>query len=121
MSTWLMRWLHWTPRVLGVLYALLLSVFAFDSWEGANSFWEGLAGFLIHLLPVYLLAFALVVGWRWRALGGLLCFGLAIGFTLAFGWREPVTLLLLGLPLLVVGGLFLLDGYLSEVHLRPRY
>ena len=56
--------LHWGPRVLGLLYALFLSLFAFDSWEGVSSFWEGLVGFFIHLLPVYIILFLLVVGWR---------------------------------------------------------
>ena len=111
---------QWLPRLLAVLYALFLSLFAFDSWEGVG-FWEGLAGFIVHLLPVYLVAFALVVAWRWRAAGGLLFIALAAGFTVAFGWREPETLLLLALPLVVIGGLFLLDGYVSARRLRPRY
>ncbi len=111
---------QWLPRLLAGLYALFLSLFAFDSWEGVG-FWEGLAGFLIHLLPVYLVALALVVAWRWRALGGLLFVVLAAGFTLVFGWREPATLLLLALPPVVIGGLFLLDAYLSARRLRPRY
>ncbi len=111
---------RWLPRLLAVVYALFLSLFAFDSWEGVG-FWEGLAGFVIHLLPVYLVTFALVVAWRWRALGGLLFIALAAGFTVAFGWREPETLLLLALPLVVIGGLFLLDGYVGARRLRPRY
>ena len=115
-STVLTRWL---PRLLAILYGLFLSLFAFDSWEGVG-FWEGLAGFIVHLMPVYMVAFVLVVAWRWRVLGGLLFIVLAAGFTLAFGWREAETLLLLALPPVVIGGLFLLDGYVSERRLRPR-
>ena len=111
---------RWLPRRLAIVYGLFLSLFAFDSWEGVG-FWEGLAGFIIHLLPVYLVAFVLVVAWRWRVLGGLLFIALAVGFTVAFGWREATTLLLLGLPPVVIGGLFLLDSYANERRLRPRY
>ena len=115
-STVLTRWL---PRLLAILYGLFLSLFAFDSWEGVG-FWEGLAGFIVHLMPVYMVAFVLVVAWRWRVLGGLLFIVLAAGFPLAFGWREAETLLLLALPPVVSGGLFLLDSYLGERRLRLR-
>ncbi len=71
-------------------------------------------------MPVYMVAFVLVVAWRWRVLGGLLFIVLAAGFTLAFGWREAETLLLLALPPVVSGGLFLLDSYLGERRLRLR-
>lgn len=111
---------RWLPRLLAILYGLFLSLFAFDSWEGVG-FWEGLAGFIVHLLPVYLVAFVLVVAWRWRALGGVLFIALAAGFTLAFGWREATTLLLLGLPPVIIGGLFLLDGYMSAHRPQLRY
>ena len=112
--------IRWSPRLLAILYAQFLSLFAFDSWEGVG-FWEGLAAFIVHLLPVYLVAFVLVVAWRWRALGGVLFIALAAGFALAFGWREATTLLLLGLPPVVIGGLFLLDSYVNERRLQPRY
>lgn len=102
--------LHWAPRVLGILFSLFLSLFAFDSWEGVESFWEGLAGFFIHLLPVYIVLFALVVGWKWPRLGGLLFLIIAVAFSLVFGWRDATTLLLLAAPLALIGVLFLWDG-----------
>ena len=102
--------LHWGPRVLGLLYALFLSLFAFDSWEGVSSFWEGLVGFFIHLLPVYIILFLLVVGWRWPRWGGVGFLILAVAFTLVFGWRDPLTILLLGGPPVLIGVLFLLDS-----------
>ena len=74
-------WWRWLPRLLAIAYALFLSLFAFDSWEGVG-FWEGLVGFLV----------------------------LAVGFTLIFGWREAVVLAALAGPPVVVGVLFLLSG-----------
>lgn len=121
MNTQRSKVLQWLPRVLGVLYALFLSMFAFDSWEGVSSFWEGLLGFFIHLMPVYVVAFALVAGWRWPRLGGVLFLLLAVGFTVAFNWREVVTLALLGAPLVLIGALFLWDGYARAGQLRPRF
>jgi hypothetical protein len=112
--------LRWLPRLLAILYALFLSLFAFDVWEGV-SFWQGLAGFVVHLLPVYFVLFALVVGWSWPRVGGVLFLALAVGFSLAFGWREAALLAMMAGPLVVIGVLFLLDRYVSEYRLRPRY
>lgn len=101
---------RWLPRLLAIAYALFLSLFAFDSWEGVG-FWEGLGHFLVHLAPVYVVLFALAVAWHWPRVGGVLFVVLAIGFTLVFGWREAVVLAALAAPPVVIGLLFLLDGY----------
>lgn len=111
-------WVRWSPRVLAILYALFLSLFAFDSWEGAATFWEGLAGFLIHLMPVYVVAAALAAGWRWPRAGGVLFLALAAGFALVFNWSEPLTLLLMAGPPALAGVLFLLGG---RVAAQPHF
>ncbi|MCL4805613.1 MAG: hypothetical protein KJ046_15025 [Anaerolineae bacterium] len=112
--------LHWAPRVTGVLYAVFISLFALDVWGTGASFWEELAAFLIHLLPVYLILIALFVAWWNSWLGGILFIFLATLFSLLFGWRDPVTLLLLALPPTVTGLLFMADGCISKAELRPR-
>lgn len=110
--------LRWLPRVLAVAYALFLSLFAFDVWEGV-SFWQGLVGFIIHLLPVYFVLFALVVAWRWPRAGGVAFMGLAAGFSLFYGWNEPALLAIMAGPLVVIGLLFLLAGWRPSS--RPRF
>jgi hypothetical protein len=111
--------LYWAPRVLGIAYALFLSLFAFDVWGTGNSFWYELAGFLIHLIPVYLVVIAIVIGWRRPRLGGILFLALAVAFTLFFGWREVEVLLALALPLVVIGLLFLANGQENRPQLSP--
>lgn len=109
---------RWLPRLLAILYALFLSLFAFDAWEGVG-FWAGLVGFIIHLLPVYFVLLALVLAWRRPRLGGCAFLALAVGFSLFYGWREPALLALMAGPLVVVGLLFLLDGWRPSA--RPRF
>lgn len=98
---------RWSPRLLAILYALFLSLFTFDAWEGVG-FWQGLVGFIVHLLPVYFVLFALVLGWRWPRAGGVAFLLLAVGFSLAFGWDEPAVLGVMAGPLVIIGLLFLL-------------
>lgn len=111
--------LLWLPRVLGLVYAAFISVFALDAWGTGAGFWAELAGFLIHLIPTYLILAALVIAWGRPRLGGILFLLLATGFGLIFGWNEPVTLLLLALPPTVVGLLFIADECVERVAWRP--
>lgn len=113
--------LQWTPRLLGVIYAAFISLFAFDVWGMGGNFWDELAGFLVHLLPTYLIVAALIIAWRRPWAGGVLFLVLATAFGLLFGWQEVATLLLMALTPTVIGLLFMADGCLERVELRPRH
>ncbi len=112
--------LHWTPRVLGVIYAAFISLFAFDVWGLGGDFWDELAGFIVHLLPTYLIVAALIIAWRRPWVGGILFLLLATGFGLFFGRQEVTTLLLLALTPTITGLLFLADGCMTRAGLWPR-
>jgi hypothetical protein len=112
--------LRWTPRILGVVYAAFISLFALDVWGTAGGFWEKLAGFLIHLMPTYVVVIALVVAWKWPWIGSIAFMGLAVAFSFVFGWREVGVLLPMALPLIVIGLLFLADGWANRPQLRPK-
>lgn len=113
-------WLKWTPRVLGILYAVFISLFAFDVWEMEGSLWARFGGFLIHLVPTYLVVIALLVAWWRPSAGGVLFLALAAAFSLFFGWREPGALLPLALPLVVTGVLFIADWWVMRGRLQLK-
>ncbi len=120
MSTQPSRLLHWTPRLLGVLYAVFISLFAFDVWGMDGPFGARLGGFLIHLAPTYAVVVALIIAWARPAAGGVVFLGLAAVFSLFFGWNETSVLLVMALPLVVIGALFLADGWVKQTRLRAR-
>lgn len=112
--------LYWLPRILGILLALFISVFALDVFGEGYDFWQTALALTMHLLPTLALVIVLVCAWRWERLGGLLFIALAIVSPLAMGLRfswEPY-LLLSGIPLLI-GVLFLVSGYVHFRH-APR-
>jgi hypothetical protein len=111
----------WLPRVLGALYAVFLSVFAFDVWEMAGGAWAKLAAFLIHLLPTYLVVAALFAGWVRPLWGGIGFLTLAVGFPLFFGWNEISHLLIFAGTLAIIGALFMADWWVREARLRPKF
>lgn len=119
MSTLWRTVLHWTPRVLGALYAVFISLFALDVWGTGAGFMSELIAFLIHLTPVYLIVAALIVAWLYPWVGGILFIALATGFGLFFGRQETSTLLLLALPPTITGLLFMCDGCLNRIGLQP--
>ena len=110
------RVLHWTPRVLGILFAAFISLFALDAFGQGYGFWGSLAAFLIHMVPTGLILAALVVAWRWEWLGAVLFVALGAAYLIeAWGKFDWLTYALVSGPAFLTGALFL-AGWL----LRPR-
>jgi hypothetical protein len=104
------RFLYWSPRVLGILFALFLSLFAFDVFGVGLGLWESIRAFLIHLTPVYALVIALILAWKRAWLGAILFPALALLYVVSFGGRwDWIAYALIAGPLLLLGLLFLLN------------
>jgi len=66
------KFLYWLPRILGILFAFFISIFALDSfWEGIP-FSEAIVSFLIHLISTYIMIAVLLIAWKWELVGGIL-------------------------------------------------
>jgi hypothetical protein len=107
--------LYWTPRVLGLLFAIFISLFALDVFMEGYSFWETIWAFFMHLIPTAIFLLALAIAWRWEWIGGVLFILLGILYIVLFwepdGWE--VYLIISG-PLFLLGTLFLLDGFIKR-------
>lgn len=108
------RLLFWTPRILCLLFAGFISMFALDVFQENRGFWETTIALLMHLIPTGLLLIILAVSWRWEWVGALLFTGLGVFYIIAFWGRFSwSTYLVIAGPLMLVGGLFLL-GWLKR-------
>lgn len=108
--------LFWTPRVLGLLFALFVSLFALDVFGQGYGFWRTLGALFVHLIPVYVLLIALAIGWRWELVGALLFAGFSVWYlSLAWGPIPLIAILVAALPIaapaLLVAFFFLLDWF----------
>jgi hypothetical protein len=114
------RALFWTPRVLGVLFAGFLSLFALDVFGAGYSVWETVAALLIHLIPTAVLLVVLALSWRWPWVGAVGFMGFAAWYLATFWAQFPasVYLMLAGLPFLL-GLLFLVDWWYWETLRMP--
>lgn len=113
------RALFWTPRVLGIAFALFLSLFALDVFSEGYPPWKTVLALGIHLVPAGVVALALVIAWRFEWAGAALFAGLALFVWSNWNVRESAAILLIGVPL-VLASLFLAN-WLNRAELHPRH
>jgi hypothetical protein len=99
--------LLWTPRILGIGIVLFLSLFALDAFDGRPLF-TVLPGFLIHLLPAFLVLAAVALAWRSPLTGAVAFVGLALTYAITVRWRLGWIAVIAG-PLVVVAVLLVLS------------
>ena len=102
--------IFWLPRVLTILFALFLSLFALDVFGEGLGFWQTALALFIHLIPTWIILIVLAVSWRWEWVGTILYVALGVLYAyFAVGRSHPEWTLVISAPLFLVGGLFLLN------------
>jgi glucose-6-phosphate-specific signal transduction histidine kinase len=114
------RWLFWTPRILTILFAAFISIFALDVFEGHPSLGQLLVALGMHLIPTAVLLVTLALAWRWEWVGALVYSALGVLYIVTmwgrFSW--DVYALIAG-PAFLLGLLFLL-GWHYRTELRAH-
>jgi len=115
------RLLFWTPRVLGIAFALFISVFALDVFGEHYPLPQLLIALAMHLIPTALIVATVAVAWRWEWVGAVLFFGLGAAYIAGtrshFDWTACAAI---AGPAFLMGLLFLLNWrYRAELRRRP--
>jgi len=98
------------PRILGILFILFISIFAFDVFEEEGEILSMVLAFLIHLIPSYILIVTLLFAWRFELLGAIIYFGLSLLYVIITNGKQHWgAYLSISGTSLVLGILFLLD------------
>lgn len=105
--------LYWAPRIITILAILFMMVFSLDAFEGAEPLSGKLSGFLMHNIPVLVLAVVLVIAWKWEVAGGIIFIAAFLAMSILFRSfnGNPVSLIVI-VPFLLVGLLFILHHVL---------
>jgi hypothetical protein len=120
MNTGIKHVLFWSPRVLCILFAMFLSLFALDVFNEGYGFGETICALLIHLVPVYIVVIALIIAWRWEWIGAILFIAFALFYlVLSWGRLHWGAYLAISGPLVLLGVLFMLNWIYRE-QLRMR-
>lgn len=112
--------LHWLPRLLGLAAIGFISIFALDSFDPSLPLAEQLLHFGAHMLPSFLLLAILAIAWKWERIGGIIFLLLGLGFSplvymLNHGRnrfsvaQSLVVVLIITVPFIITGSLFLLS------------
>jgi hypothetical protein len=90
-----------------MIFIAFFTLFSFD----AGSF----LGFLIHMIPSFVVLAALLIAWKWKHIGAILFFLLGILSTLFFSTFESIAAFMgLSFPLFGAALLFFLDFWTEE-------
>ena len=117
--------LHWLPRILCILAILFISLFALDAFDPKLTLWEQITGFIIHLIPSFLLMLILLLAWKKELIGGIVFTIIGLGFSpLVFMhnfrmnhsvWMSLSIIALITIPFSIVGILFIMSHYRKKV------
>jgi MFS family permease len=114
------RLLFWAPRILCILFAVFVSLFALDVFGEGYGFWGTMLALLMHLIPTGVILIVLAISWRWEWVGGILFTALGVLYLVMFWGRfHWSAYLLISGPLLLVGILFLIN-WLYRARLRTQ-
>lgn len=106
------RLLFWTPRILALLFAALISIFAADVFGEHLGFWKTMLALLIHLIPTWIILGILAVSWRRGWIGAALYPGLGLIYVVMAWGRFPlITYFAMAGPLFLLGILFWIDWW----------
>lgn len=124
------RILYWAPRIICILAILFISMFAADAFGPGLTIMEQLGGFIIHLIPSFVLLALLIVAWKREFIGGVIFTAIGIGlspfiYNHNYNMNHSVgmslgILLVVTFPIIVVGILFILNHFIKEAGYKNR-
>lgn len=106
----------WAARGFTILYMLFLMIFSVDVFDGNQSIWMKLGGFIIHNIPVILLVFFLIFTWNKPVIAGILFMLFGIATVLFFQTLQQgiQVFSVISLPIILTGALYLASWYLKR-------
>lgn len=113
--------LHWLPRIICIIAILFISLFALDAFNPDLSLWQQIVGFMMHLIPSFVLTLLLVLAWKRELIGGIIFTIIGLGFSpLIFihnfkmnhsVWMSLSIISIITVPFTIVGILFIMSHY----------
>ncbi|MBZ0178017.1 MAG: hypothetical protein K8F36_01910 [Melioribacteraceae bacterium] len=110
MNTKISKVVYWSPRLLAVLFALFLSLFATDVFNQTGGFFSIAAAFLIHLIPAFIILIVLIISWKREWIGAFIYVFLGFYYIFkTFDKFDYTTLAVISGPLFLMSILFFIS------------
>lgn len=104
--------LYWIPRILGLLFAFFIGLFALDVLNENYSFGKTIVAFLVHLIPTYIVLLFTIIAWRKEGIGSMLFTIIGLAYVINFKDQPFLTYAIISGPLFLIAILFLLNNFL---------
>ncbi len=105
--------LNWIARILGILFAIFISLFALDVFEPGVPLGRILIALFMHLVPTYIVLILLWAAWKRPLIGGLLFILAGAAYPIMARGEDLIAFLLIGgIPALI--GILFLAGHLLK-------
>lgn len=108
------NFIYWTPRILGILFVLFLSLFSLDVFEPGRSIWQIAVGLFMHNIPSTILLIVVIISWKREIVGGIAFILAGLLYILLlitgnhFEWYMLSWSVIIAGPAFLTGTLFLL-------------
>ncbi|MEQ1584843.1 MAG: hypothetical protein ABL895_03125 [Cyclobacteriaceae bacterium] len=110
--------IFWTPRLLTILFAAFISLFALDSFVEGGGFQKTMSAFMIHLIPTAIVVTILILSWKREWIGGVIFLLLGVAYAIV-AISHPQWILAISGPLLAISTLFLI-GWFRRNEIRSK-
>jgi hypothetical protein len=109
------------PRILCIIFAALISIFALDVFGEGYGFWKTVLALLIHLIPTGIILVVLALSWRWEWIGGVIFVALAALYIIAFWGRFHWSVYVIMSGSLFLLGILFLINWVCRRWLRGEF
>lgn len=113
--------LFWSPRIISILFAVFISLFALDVFSEGRGALETIGALLIHLIPTAVILIVLAIAWRrdWLGASAFVLLGV-LYLLLSWGRFHWSAYVIISGPLFLIGTLFLINCfYRTEIRAAP--
>lgn len=108
--------LHYSPRILSILFCLFIMMFSLDVFDGNSTILEMFIGFIMHNLPVFGMAIITFFAWKNDLIGGIGFIGVSLFFFILVssnmnnegGIINPAVFII-SLPALLISALYFIN------------
>ena len=119
MSNLKTKWLVWAPRILGLLLAGFLGMFALDAFDGEHGAGGAVLAFGVHLVPAAIVLASVALAWRRPLVGTGLFTGMGAWYAVRVYADHPRWILPIAVPALVIGALFAVSWWIDRRTIPP--
>jgi hypothetical protein len=100
-------------RILGIVFAIFISIFALEAFSEDQSLGETLTAFFMQLIPTLIILVILWIAWKWPLPGGILFILVGISYIISANQGYLSTYLMIAGPPILTGLLFVV-GYILK-------